>query len=138
MLRDMNWGCLSFLILFPAGIFIWAAGERRRRAALPPEELKNLEADEDFGSIDEKLECIFCHFTKCVRVRPLTGSLEELVSCETSARFEEWRHKPLVALLAPEEYLDPIELRKIKTVKAHCMNCGNSWEMFPPEEKANQ
>jgi len=65
----MNWGCLSFLILFPVGILIWARGEMRRRMSMPPEELAKLEADEDYGPIDPKLECIFCHSKNCVRTQ---------------------------------------------------------------------
>ena len=60
MLCDMNWGCLSFLILFPIGILIWAAGEKRRRVALPPDELKKLEDEENYGPIDPKMECFLC------------------------------------------------------------------------------
>lgn len=121
MLRGMNWGCLSFLILFPAGIFIWAAGERRRRAALPPEELKKLEAEEEYGPIDPKLECVFCKHRNCVRV----------VSPE---------QPPLIADLLPLALNpDNPQLPEIEQYcKAHCMNCGNEWEMFPPKEKANQ
>ena len=132
MLCVMNWGCLSFLILFPAGIFIWAAGEMRRRKAMPPEKLNNLEAEEDFGPINEKLECIFCHSKNSVRVR---RSLEELMSGGASIRSNHWESDPIVALLNPKEYIDPLELQKIKTMKAHCMNCGNDWEMFKPDEK---
>ncbi len=63
-----NWGGLRFfLLLFPAGIFIWAAGERRRRAAMPPGALNQLEAEENYGPIDKKLECMFCHSKNCVR-----------------------------------------------------------------------
>jgi len=53
VLCGTNWGCLSFLILFPAGIFIWAAGEMRRRASMPKEELEKLEAEEKYGHIDD-------------------------------------------------------------------------------------
>lgn len=113
----MNWGCLSFLILFPAGIFIWAKGEMRRRSALPPEELKNLEADEDFGSIDPKLECVFCKHRNCVRViipeqPPLIADLLPL------------------ALTPKNPWLPEIE----KYCKVHCMNCGNDGEIFPADE----
>ena len=117
----MNWGCLSFLILFPAGIFIWVRGEMRRRNALPPEELKKLEAEEDYGPIDEKLECIFCHSKNCVRTRI---PLKEICYENMGRSKQEWIDRQTV----PEK----------KTVKAYCMNCNNSWEMFLPEEKANQ
>jgi|GEM_PF-4252558 len=116
MLRGMNWGCLSFLILFPAGIFIWAAGERRRRAALPKAALEKLEAEEKYGHIDDKLECIFCHSKNCVRMIPP-------------------EQPPLVADLLPP--LNPVTatLPEIdEYCKAHCMNCGNDWEMLPPDQ----
>ncbi len=134
ILAGMTWGCLSFLILFPVGIFIWAAGEKHRRAALPPEELKTLEAEENYGPLDEKLECIFCHSKNGVRARSLNGSLEELMSGEDFIRSKHWKSEPIVALLNPKEYIDPLELQKIQTVKAHCMNCGNDWELFAPDQ----
>ncbi len=132
MLRDMNMGCLSFLILFPAGIFIWAAGEKQRRDALPPEELKKLEAEEDYGPLDEKLECIFCHSKNCVRAQnedyyiggPEKNSPAGLTYLMTLAAVD--RH---------------IAARMVKTEKrafAHCMKCSNTWEMYLPDEIANQ
>ena len=117
----MNWGCLSFIILFPVGIFIWAAGERQRRAALPLEELKKLEAEEDFGPIDEKLKCIFCHSKNCVREKI---SLEDLVYENSHRSYQEWANLKTV----PQKEI----------FNAHCMNCGNSWQRFALEEKTPQ
>jgi hypothetical protein len=136
MIRGMNWGCLSFLILFPAGILIWARGEMRRRMAMPPEELAKLEADEDYGPIDEKLECIFCHSKNCVRTQSNTRSLKETFSNDNLIKAHSWRSEPLVALFAPKEYDDPLQIKEIS--KAHCMKCGNDWEFYPPEEKTNK
>jgi hypothetical protein len=115
MLGGMNWGCLTFLILFPAGIFIWAAGEMRRRKALPPEELKELEADEKYGAIDPELECIFCHSKNCVRAQTIE-SLNDIFNAGEPSPDKKTRWRP---------------------VKTHCMDCGSHWEMFPPEEKQN-
>lgn len=99
-----NWGCLSFFLLFlPAGILIWAAGERRRRAALPPDELKKLEDEEDYGLIDENLECIFCHSKNGVRTQTL-GSL--------------------IDALDPSE-LNPDKKTRWRPLKARCMHCGS-------------
>ncbi len=135
----MNWGCLSFLILFPAGIFIWAAGERRRRAALPPEELKNLEADEDFGSIAAKLECIFCHSKNCVRTRNktyYTGDPRNILSPENFPK-NYWRVTDHPAAIPVAMTIREMSKHE-DYIHAHCMNCGNDWEMFPPKEKNNQ
>lgn len=129
----MNMGCLSFLVLFPVGIFIWARGEMRRRNAMPSEELANLEADEDYGPIDEKLECIFCHSKNCVRTQSITRSLEEAFSNDNLIKARSWRRDPLVAIFAPKEYEDPLQIKEIS--KAHCMKCENNWEFYPPEEK---
>ena len=130
MLRGMSWGFLSFIILLPAGIFIWAAGEKRRRDAMPPEELEKLEADEDYGSIDEKLECIFCHSKNCVRTQSL-GSLSDVVSedrLKAAGKFMLWG---TVALMNQSQSLSR------QTLKAHCMNCKNDWEFYSAEEKQN-
>lgn len=124
MLDNMNWGCLSFIVLFPAGIFIWAAGERRRRAALPPEELKKLEAEEDYGPIDEKLECIFCHSKNCVRTRKETCYVEGGHDKNSPASILD-----LCTIAAARTR--PLEEDRIK---AHCMNCGDDWERFSPDQ----
>ncbi|MFA6172325.1 MAG: hypothetical protein WC701_01445 [Kiritimatiellales bacterium] len=108
MLCGMNWGCLSFLILFPVGIVIWAAGERRRRAAMPTDALNKLEAEEDYGPIDEKLECIFCHSKNCVRSQ--------------AAHF-----------IQPPAHVTEKNI-EARIRQAHCISCGSHWEMFPPEE----
>jgi len=126
MLRGMNWGCLTFLILFPAGIFIWARGEQRRRAALPPEELKKLEAEEDYGPIDKKLECIFCHYKNCVRTKKEIRYIEGGHDKNSPAGFLDLCTIAVARSKPQEEDL----------IKLHCINCGNSWQMFPPEETA--
>ena len=125
MLCGMNWGCLTFLILFPVGIFIWAVGEKRRRDAMPPEELEKLEADEDYGPIDPKLECIFCHSKKCVRTRKETCYVEGCHDKNSPAGFLDLC-TIAVARSKPQEE---------DRIKVHCMNCGNDWEMFAPDEK---
>ena len=123
MLGGMNWGCLSFIILFPAGIFIWAAGERRRRAALPPEELKKLEDEENFGSINAELECIYCHQTNCVRTQ-----IETLYEDGTDANSP----KGIVLLMTSStRYGTP---PKDEHIVAHCMNCGSHWNKFLEEQ----
>ncbi|MCC7299911.1 MAG: hypothetical protein IT583_02400 [Verrucomicrobia bacterium] len=120
----MNWGCLSFLILFPAGIFIWAAGERRRRAAMPPEELKELEAEEKYGHIDDKLECIFCHSKNCVRTK-----LEAVYEDGTDANSSEG----IVLLLTSSTRNGTPP--KDEYIKARCMNCNSYWNMFPETQE---
>jgi len=123
MLGDMNWGCLSFIILFPAGIFIWAAGERRRRAAMPPEELKNLEDEERYGEINEPVECIYCHQKNCVRTitELREGDLDNVTP---------YVHSRIAIGLAVKEALIGEEF-----VKAHCMNCGSHW-ILPPQKES--
>ena len=130
MLRGMSWGFLSFIILFPAGIFIWAAGEKRRRDAMPPEELKELEADEDYGPIDPKLECIFCHSKNCVRTQSL-GSLSDIMSEDRLEAAANYR------FCGPFAGLPLAEKPSSQTLKAHCMNCGNDWEFYLPEADEN-
>ena len=120
----MSWGFLSFIILLLAGIFIWAAGEKRRRDTMPPEELKELEADEDYGSIDEKLECIFCHSKNCVRTK-----LEALYEDGTDANSPEG-----IALLLTSSTRGGTP-PKDELIKAHCMNCGSYWNMFPEKQE---
>lgn len=139
MLRGMNWGCLTFLILFPAGIFIWAAGEKRRRDALPKDELQKLEDDEDYGDIDPELECIFCHSKNCVRTQKTTyydGDPRNILSPDNLPK-NVWR-----AGDCPEAipiFMAINEMSKHEHyIRAHCMNCGNSWEMFPPKETTEQ
>lgn len=119
----MNSGCLSFIILFPAGIFIWVAGENRRRASLPPDELKKLQAEEDYGSINEKLECIFCHSKNCVRTRP-NALLEDGADANSP--------KGIYILMTSSTRSGPPS--KEKYVAAHCMKCGSYWDMFPPDQ----
>lgn len=136
MLCGMNMGCLSFLILFPAGIFIWARGEMRRRNAMPPEELAKLEADEDYGPIDEKLECIFCHSKNCVRTQKTTyytGDPRNILSLDNVPKNLYFTGNNPSAIPA---YMAAKEMSKHEHyIQAHCMNCGNDWEMFPPEDK---
>jgi hypothetical protein len=128
----MNWGCLSFLILFPTGIFIWAAGERRRRAALPPDELKKLEDEEDYGPIDEKMECIFCHSKNCVRTRHTihlrSASFTEIIPPD----------HPINHMLGKDQMgnmtIQEAHSGQLNFLTAHCMNCTNDWEMFPPDQ----
>jgi hypothetical protein len=126
MLGGMNnWGCLSFFLLFlPAGILIWAAGERRRRTALPPDELKKLEDEEDYGLIDENLECIFCHSKNCVRAK-----IEALYEDGTDA------HSPQGIALLMTCTTRGGTPPKDEHIKAQCMNCGSYWNMFPPDDK---
>jgi hypothetical protein len=137
MLCGMNLGCLSFLILFPVGIFIWARGEVRRRNAMPPEELAKLEAEEAYGPLDEKLECIFCHSKNCVRTTKTVERIGSpgLVISKENVRPWDIGNSPGKELewMAQREFL-----RTAQFIKAHCMNCGNDWEMFPPEEKAER
>ncbi len=123
MLRVMNLGCLSFLILFPVGILIWARGEMRRRMSMPPEELAKLEAEEEYGLIDEKLECIFCHSKNCVRTQ-----IEALYEDGTDA------HSPqgLATLITCTTRGGPPP--KDEHIKAHCMRCDSHWNMFPPDQ----
>jgi hypothetical protein len=119
----MNWGCLSFLILFPAGVFIWAAGERRRRAAMPLKELQKLEAEEDYGPIDENLECIFCHSKNCVRTKN-EASYEDGTDANSPQGIV------LLMTCTTRGGTPP----KDEYIKAHCMHCGNHWEMFLPDQ----
>lgn len=123
MLRGMNWGCLSFLILFPVGILIWARGEHRRRMSMPPEELEKLEAEEDYGPIDENLECIFCHSKNCVRTQ-----LKALYADGTDANSPQGL---AVLLTCSTRGGTP---PKDEHITAHCMNCGAYWNMFPPDQ----
>lgn len=119
----MNWGCLSFIILFPVGIFIWARGEQRRRAALPTEELQKLEAEEDYGPIDENLECIFCHSRNCVRAEL---SLEDKLYEDLKRSRQEWAN--LQFGYTSEKNI----------FKAYCMKCRNNWEFYPAKEEPLQ
>lgn len=108
----MNWGCLSFIILFPVGLIIWAKGEMRRRKAMPPAELEKLEAEEKHGEFESAIECIYCHSKNCIRIRH-------------TYFFQ------LPAHVAEKN----IEAR---IMDAHCMKCGSHWDMFPPNENQSQ
>ncbi len=123
MLGNMNWGCLSFIFLFPAGIFIWVAGERRRRAALPPAELKKLEDEENFGFINAELECIYCHQKGSIRTKTelREGDLNNVTP---------YIHSHVAIGLAVKAALIGEEF-----VKAHCMNCGSHW-ILPPQKES--
>jgi hypothetical protein len=126
------------LILFPVGILIWARGEMRRRMSMPPEELAKLEADEDYGPIDEKLECIFCHAGNCVRTQKITyytGDPRNILSQENFPRST-WRTG--INPAAIPVMMTATEMSKHEHyIQAHCMKCGNTWEMFLPEEAKN-
>ncbi|MBM4152658.1 MAG: hypothetical protein FJ220_03935 [Kiritimatiellaceae bacterium] len=121
----MNWGCLSCLILFPVGFFIWVKNEVQRRNALPPNELKELEDEERYGKIDDDLECIFCHSKQCVRAEkkiyyrggPDKNSLDGLLFYSANQK----------------KYS---EIREDVFLAAHCTKCGNTWEMHPPEDES--
>lgn len=103
---------------------------------MPPEELKELEADEDYGSIDSKLECIFCHSQNCVRTQKTTyytGDPRNILSPENLPK-NVWRAgdspEVIPIFMAAKEMS-----RHEHYIQAHCMNCNNGWEMFAPDEK---
>lgn len=132
----MNWGCLSFLILFPAGIFVWAAGEKRRRNAMPPDELKKLEDEEDYGEINPDIECIYCHSKNCVRTRSTTdfiGSPAHIMSEDNLKETRLYSLNPVRRL----KWMTHNELgRTAELWKARCMKCGSFWDMLPPEKES--
>jgi len=117
----MKTGCLLALLLLPITIVIWAKKERARRAALPPDELKELEDEERYGKIDDSVECIYCHKMGCVRTE--VSMADKLVEDLRRSR-QEWIN---VKNGAPEH----------TTLKVRCMNCGSYWDMFDPSEKTN-
>ncbi|MCU0856934.1 MAG: hypothetical protein MUC65_00830 [Pontiellaceae bacterium] len=99
---------------------------------MPPEELKNLEDEEKFGPINEKLNCIFCHSKNCVRTSLFTYSIEGLFSEDNLLKRNDWRNSLIGAFFNPKEYVDPLQTKE--TLKAHCMKCGSHWELFAPED----
>ncbi len=116
----MKNGCLLALFLLPIIILIWSKKERARRAALPPEELKELEDEERYGKINESVECIYCHKKGCVRTE--VSMADKWVEDIRRSR-QEWID---VKNGAPEHTI----------LKVRCMNCESHWDMLPPEERA--
>lgn len=129
----MNWGCLSFIILFPVGLIIWAKGEMRRRKAMPPAELEKLEAREQYGPINKNVTCPFCHAKDCIRTRKTIESIGS-----PALMLSKDNLKPLDVLHNPLEQLEWMARRELSRtavfLNAHCMHCDNSWQMFPPEK----
>jgi len=119
----MKPGCLFALILLPITILIWAKNERRRRAAMPPEQRKALKDEEQFGEINPAIECIYCHETGCVRMK-----VEILYEDGTDIHTPEG-----IALLltSTTRYGSP---QTDEHILAHCMNCGSHWNKFIEEK----
>ena len=130
----MKTGCLLSLLLLPIALLVWVRKEQKKRMSMPPEELADLEAEEAFGKIDDSLECIFCHSKGCVRARRKirhSGDAAHIVSQDNLNHTKLFTFSPVTRarIMAQREIS-----RTEEVLQTHCMNCTNTWEMFPPEE----
>jgi len=89
---------------------------------MTPEQRKALEDEEQFGEIDEAIECIYCHKKNCVRTRT---DFEHAIyeSLSTGATMS----PSSTAILTARSMENKRDL-----FKARCMKCGSYWDMFDP------
>jgi len=99
---------------------------------LPPDELAKLEAEEKYGPINPEIRCIFCKTTGPVRYK----QEEHYVGGGPAKNSPEGLG--YLATIGIERHTAAIRAQCETRAFAHCMKCGNDWEMFPPaEDKAN-
>lgn len=123
----MKFGCFLTLILFPIFLVIWTEKNRRRRAAIPPDQLKEMDDETDYGSFDPELKCIYCKTKGKVRRKQ-----EEYYVNNGPAKNSTEGIKYLFSLIAAGRYGARAAVRCEERCFAHCMNCGNHWEILVP------
>jgi transcription elongation factor Elf1 len=120
----MKFGCFLTLLLLPITLVIWVERERRRRAAMSPEERKARELEDQHGPIDETITCIYCKHNNCVRTRL---DIEE-------ALFESLANAQINPISMTKNSARYIANKK-DLLKAYCDHCGAYWDMYDPHQK---
>ena len=124
----MKLGCLLSLLLLPITLIIWVEKERRRRTAMSPEELKALEDEEKYGTIDPDIECIYCHKKNCVRT---SLSMKDAAYLDMVRSHQLYLYGSLSLFSAHPDNRGDI-------YHARCMKCESYWDLFDPHEDSHR
>lgn len=128
----MKFGCFLALLLLPVTMVIWTEKNRKRRAAIPPDQLKEMDDEVNYGPFDPNLQCIYCKNKGKVRRKQ-----EEYYINNGPAKNSTEGIKYLFALMAAGRYGARTAVRCEERCFAHCMNCENHWEILIKDQESS-
>ncbi|QHI68168.1 hypothetical protein [Tichowtungia aerotolerans] len=128
----MKFGCFLALLLLPITLVIQTERNRRRRAAIPPDQLKEMDEEVKYGPYAPNLKCIYCKTKGKVRRKR-----EDYYVNNGPAKNSTEGVKYLFSLMGAGRYGAAGATKCEERCFAHCMNCGNHWEMLVKDQETS-